>query len=243
MSKAIETLKKVPVKNDVLYEHIADTYFYQRSRQRSFKRKLKAATANLRVRFLRIAAATGAAFLLAWSILFLRSQDPQVIRKNVSVRPILQLVNGPSFNRSFVKRLQFRGDAKTGSRFLRDSILLDNAKKYRWADLSFDFKCPVDLSGRSLSMTMRGKTGGERVCVVLRDSNNRSARISDIYLSSSWKVTDISLEKTASDIDLRNISHFRIESGYTGESAKELDSSIDVSAYIKDIRISKEKRL
>ena len=47
MSKAIETLKKVPVKNDVLYEHIADTYFYQRSRQRSFKRKLKAATANL----------------------------------------------------------------------------------------------------------------------------------------------------------------------------------------------------
>ena len=117
-------------------------------------------------------------------------------------------------------------------------IVLNNPQKYGWAELSIDFKFPIDLSMRKLSLSLRGNVGGEKINVVLRDMEDRSFRVNDLSLSSNWNDKIIDLEKAKGEIDLSKINHLRVECGYAGESIK--SSPVGVVVYVKDIGLLKE---
>jgi len=239
MSKTVDSLRKSPFSEEVLYDQIANTYFSPKSRQKS--RKKKAKTHHNNPKFLLWAAGLILLTALTTWIFLSQNRVPDNLAARLAKIKILKLVDGGVTNRFFVKRVEFRGNAKTDSRFLRRCIILSNSKKYNWADLSFDFKCPIDLSDRLMSLWLKGAVGGEKVSLVLKDVNNRSLRSDSIYLSSTWRAENIPLGEGKSDIDLSKITHVRLECGYVGESPKEMDSPIKLTIQIKDIKLTKKE--
>lgn len=237
MSKTIESLRTNPAKEYILDDQIANTYF----RQKAHKKKSKS-IAPKRATYL-----IAAGFLALFSIIIIflspsiRSHHINSLKERLANSKMVRLTDGGRANKELVKNIQFRGYAAKSSRSSRRFIILKNPKKYSWADLSLDFKFPIDLSNRKLSFSLKGETGGERLSLVLRDVNNRSSRLSDIYLASGWRTQIISSQDVKEDIDISNITHLRFETGYTGDSSKDMDSPIDFTVYIKDIQISKER--
>ena len=235
MSKAIETLRRYPSKDDILHDQIADTYFSQKNR----KKKAMSAPQKIKVNF---AAASSFA-----AMLFLVAISPHVnqyyldfLKKQIEASDVVKVLDAGRADKRVIKRMAFRGYAKQGSRFANGLIILNNGRKYNWADLSLDFKFPVDLSARRLEITAKGTVGGERVNIVLRDARNKSSRLRDLYLVPDWKTDVISLDGAKKDLDISRITHIRMEYGNIGESGAQMDSPIDVKAYLKDFHIVKE---
>ena len=244
MTKTIETLKRPYPKDDALYDHIANTYFHQKSKPKS-----KHKTGHLPVKQLTrlaIALAIVALFVVSASALttLLYNQHLDAMKKEVAISPIINIITNDNINKEIIGRFEFRGSAREGnSRIAQDAIILNTPKKYTRADIAIDFKFPIDLSARYLSLSLRGEKGGERINIVLRDTSDKSCSISDLYLTSNWKENVLHLGSMKKEIDLRNIKHMRIESGYTGESAKEKDSPINFTVYVKNLSAYKEAGL
>jgi len=241
MSKTIETLKRAPLKEDALYTHIADTYFHQKHRPKTKKRKQFPLIDNIaRFSITAVLMIICLAALIS-AVSFSHSRYTTYLKnKFVSSKNINLLHNG-AVNREIIKNFEFRGYAKNGeSRISKGLVILNNPQKYNWADLSIDFKFPVDVSRRTLELALRGNVGGERVNIALRDVNNRAARLNDMSLSSNWTEKLIHLKYMKGEIDLSRVNHLRIECGYVGESAKEKNSPINVKLYIKKIGLTKE---
>jgi hypothetical protein len=240
MTKKTEALRINPFHEDKLYDRIADTYFHPKTRHKTRKKK-----ANIVLKFLK-GAAIGIAsaalvviVVLAGTTLY-QSYCLNALKGKVAGARVVIIANGGEVNNEIMKNTEFRGYAKGVSSFSKDCIFLKNTKKYNWANLSLNFKFPLDLSKRRLSMMIKGKMGGEKVSLVLKDIYNRSLRLSDMSLASSWKEESIALADSRKDIDLSKITHMRFEYGYIGESPKEMDSPIDINVYLKDIKITKE---
>ena len=241
MSKTIETLKRPHFKEDALYAHIADTYFHQKNRPKARKKKTAAPVKNIGRLSITLLLLIISVILLVTLISFSHNRYTDYIKKKISTMKVIKLVNNGVINKEIIKSLEFRGHAKKGdSKISRNVIILSNPQKYNWADLSINFKFPIDLSSRSLSMSLRGNVGGEKVNIILRDINNRSARLTDMSLPSNWNDKIIHPNKMEGDIDMTKVNHLRIECGYVGESAKEKDSLINVIVYIKNINLTKE---
>ena len=235
MSKAIETLRRYPSKDDILHEQIVDTYFSQKNR----KKKARSGPQKIKVNF-----AATASFA---AILFVIAVSPHAyqyhlnsLKKQIDNLDRVNIIDAGRIDKRVIKRMTFRGYAKQGSRFANGLIILNNGRKYNWADFSLDFKFPVDLSARRLEVTTKGTVGGERVNIVLRDARNKSSRLRDVYLVPDWKTDVISLDGAKKDLDISRITHIRMEYGNIGESASQMDSPIDVKAYLKDFHIIKE---
>lgn len=238
MSKALESLRRFPPKEDILHGQIADTYFYQKNRKVKAKPSYKKIKVNL------VAASSFAA------IFFIVAASPHVynyylcsLQVKISNSKEINIIDGGRLDKNIIKRFAFRGHAKGSSKFSREYIILNNDRKYSWADLSLDFKFPIDLSGRALSVSSKGTIGGERLNIVLRDADNRSSMLSDIYLVPGWKTNIISLSGIGSDMDISKITHLRLEYGYVGESGKEMDSPINVTIYLKDFHAVREDEI
>ena len=241
MSKTIETLKKPHLREDALYAHIADTYFHQKNRQKARKKKTAPSVKNIARLSITLLLLIISTALLITFISFSHNRYTYYVKKKISTLKVIKLVNNGAINKEIIKNLEFRGYATKGdSKILRNAIILSNPQKYNWADLSINFKFPIDLSSRILSMSLRGNVGGEKVNIVLRDINNRSARLTDVSVSSNWNDKIIHPNKMEGDIDMTKVNHLRIECGYVGESAKEKDSFINVIVYIKNISLTKE---
>jgi hypothetical protein len=257
MSKTIETLKKASFKEDVLRNHIADTYFSQKPAPKTRKKKsarppapvvtfpsitlpaikvepiLKAATAACLV-FATLAAAS---IVISYVN---KERTGYLKRKVATLASIPVFVNG-AVNRELIEGFDFRGHAKNRqSRVSREGVVFTTPEKYKWADLSIFFRVPIDVSSKNLRLSMRGEVGGERINIVLRDTHNRSYRIGDVFVSSGWTNKVIPLDIMRNDIDISGIDHIRIECGYIGESVKDNDPRVDFRIYLKDINISKE---
>lgn len=233
MSRTIETLKKVPSKDDILHENIISTYFYQKSHKKKHKHLL----INIKPAFV---ALLGLAILLATgtgSKLF-RDSYIDYLKKKTSTASVITIFGDGSLNREIIKVSGFHGSAKEKSTFTNGAIVFSNPKKYSWSDFSVDFKFPIDLSKRKLSLKLHGKIGGERLLIVLKDTNNRSARLGEIYAPSGWEAKNITFADIKKDINLSSITHLRIECGYVGEA--KMDSPVDVTIYIKEFKILKE---
>lgn len=245
MTKTVEALRRPILKEDVLTGHIANTYFYQRTRPRSRRKKaripfkgiaLKASIAIL------IIAAIAAFFVTVLS--FLNNTNTELLRRKFAKAKFVKIIDGGIANKEIVKKYDFYGYAKNDvSKTLKDAAILNSPKKYNWAAMAIDFKFPVDMSSRRIALSLRGNIGGEKVCLRLRDHNNKSSGTGDLYLSSRWKEEAISLDSMKNDIDLSGITQIRIESGYAGESGKMLDSPINFKIYVKDVNITKETRI
>ena len=240
MTNKTESLKINPFHEDKLYDRIADTYFHQKTRQKSRKKKVNPILKYLKPALIGL---TSSALILVVSLSGMALYQVYTIyslKNMVAKSTVVMISDGGQVNKEILKNTEFRGFAKENSSFSKECIILKNPKKYNWAEVAFNFKIPLDLSARRLSMFLKGKVGGERVSLIIRDSYNRSLRISDISVASSWKEETFSLAAIRNNIDLSKITHFRLEYGYIGESPKDMDSPIGINVYLKDIKITKE---
>ncbi len=181
-----------------------------------------------------------AVFLLVLSLALLHNYYISTVKEKIAASKIVHIFSSGILNKNIIKNFEFRGYAIDKSGFSNKMLVLINTKKYNWADASIDFKFPMDLSRRKLSLTIKGKIGGERISLVLLDSNNRSYRLNDIYLASNWNTDTISFDNIKGGIDLSKITQLRFEYGYVGESSKLMDSLIELTVYIKNIELIKE---
>jgi len=245
MPKTIETLRRPVFKEDVLHSHIADTYFHKNSHTKTRKKKR---ARRLNVDFPRLfitwAIVAALSLLVFISITFLHKRYIEILRKDTAALKVIDVVTQGSVNKTIIRKFEFRGHARRGkSSEIRDSVILNNPKKYNWADMSVDFKFPVDVSGRAILLSLRGSIGGEKISIVLRDTKNRSSRLGDISLSSNLKDKVIHMNEFKGDIDLGNINHLRLEYGHAGESVSQMDSPINVTIYVNNISLAKEEKV
>jgi len=241
MSKTLDPLKKHAFSDEVLNDHIVKTYFTTKSRQKSRKKKSKSAKKYVKIGLLALPLIILTGFLLAWGLTSFQKNCNAALLTRLSKASAIRLVDGGWVNRDIIKRFEFRGNARGTSKFSRQYITLNNPKKYNWADLSFDFRVPIDLSNRNLLFSTKGAIGGEKISVIFRDANNRALRSEDIYLSSTWRAERIGLQSASKYIDLTKITHMRLECNYVGDSPKETDSPINISVQLKDIQITKKE--
>jgi len=245
MSKTVETLKRPSLKADVLDTHIVDTYFYQKTRPKIRKKKTKSYLKNLT----KLIGPLSITLLLAACLIILspiiKNKYHSFLKNKIVNAKIIKIVDRGAVNKDFIQNYEFRGYARKdiSAKVPRDAIALTNPKKYNWADMAMNFKFPLNLTNRAISLSLRGNIGGERVNIVIRDTNSKTYRINDLYLSSKWSDKVIHLDNAKNNIDLSNIDHLRIECGYAGESSKEMDSPIDITVYIKNINLIKETRI
>lgn len=232
MSKTIELLKKIPSKTEILHQHIADTYFYRRTQ----KKKNDGLQKRLNFIFLASSLFVISVILIAGSSL-LYHRYVKFLKSTTNGSRAITVFSDGRVNNRILKGYEFRGYAKANSEFADKLIVLNSPKKYNWADLSIDFKFPIDFSKRVLVLSLKGKTGGEKLHLVLRDGTNRSCRLNDLYLTPDWKTERVSLDGIKGNIDLTKITHLRLEFGDVGESSKKMDSLIDVTIFIKTIQI------
>ena len=240
MNRTAEAIKKSPFKDDILHEHIARTYFHQRTR------KKKAKTSQKDLRLLLMLAASILA-VVVFGILAISLADRYYIKylkQKTDSSTIVTILEKGEVNKTIVKRVEFSRYAKAKSKISRDVITLSNPMRYRWTSLSMDFRFPIDFSERKVSLELKGRTGGEKVNIAFKDAHNRSSRFTNISLTPNWKNSFLYLAVLKGDIDISKITHFRLECDYAVEPAKE-DSSpaSDVTVYIKDVRLSKEAKI
>ena len=224
--------------------HIADTYFYQRSRPKVRKKKSRVLLKNLTKLMIPLAITAAISLALVVVAPIARHKYQAFLKTGITNSKVITIVDKGVINTDVIGKSEFRGYAKKdASRTTKDSIALNNPKKYNWADLAMNFNFPLNLTNRYLVLSLRGNVGGEKVNIVLRDTANKSYRTGDLYLSSKWSDKTIRLDNAKGDIDLANIDHLRIECGCVGESARDMDSPIDVTVYIKNIKILKETQI
>ena len=243
MSKTVDTLRRPVFKDDVLHSHIAETYFRQKPRVKTRKKKrARALNVDLTKTLIVILISLAVLMLLYISAAYVHKQYIDVLKMRTQSLEVINFINNGSINRSIISKFEFRGHARNiKNSSIKDSIILNSPKKYNWADLSINFKFPIDVSSRNLLLSVRGNTGGEKVGVVLRDIKNRSIRLNDLSLSSNTSDKVIRLASLKGDIDLINVNHLRLEFGYAGESVREINSPIDVTIYVNSISLTKEK--
>jgi hypothetical protein len=243
MTKAIETPKRTLLNEDVLYDHIANTYFYQKNRPKTAPTKIKNGTylRYLRRLYISLSILAVVAIFLVWlGASYFHAKHLNAMKKTVNASSTISIITDGLFNRNIIKNFEFRGYAKKGSTISGNSIILNTPKKYNWADFSIDFKFPINFEKSKLLLSLRGNIGGEKVNIVLRDTNNRSARSNDLSLPSNWTDKVFDLNSMNGAVDLSSIDHMRIEYGHVGESIKDMDSPIDITIFVKTITILKE---
>jgi hypothetical protein len=243
MPKTLEGTRRSFPKEDVLLEHIASTYFAKKSRPKTRAKPeispLKSATLLFVAAGL-LAAATGT-ILIITSIS--SNNYNEFLRKKISALKTIPVVDKGIVNRDAIKRPEFLGYARQGiSKTAKETLILRNPKKYNWAEVLLPFRFPIDLSSRTLVFYVRGQRGGEKVTIILKDIDNRSVRLRDVYLSSDWREESIPLNISGSHVDLANISSMRIEYGRIGESSSERDSAIESIIYVKDLNLLREAK-
>lgn len=238
MNKITESLKKMPLKEYILHEHISDTYFYQKPRKRKYNRTI---TKNIKTAL--IVSLFFAAVFISIIIFsyFYNSYYVKFAKAGMMDSKVINIFSDGRLNARIIKKFEFGGSASknnSNSKIANRLIILNSPEKYNWADAAIDFKFPIDVSKRNLSISFKGEIGGERINIVLKDENNRTCRLNNMYLTSAWRAETISFDGIKEDIDLSKITHLRFEFGYIGESDN-INSPIDVTIYLKEMKITK----
>jgi hypothetical protein len=241
MPKTLEGTRRSFHKEDVLLEQIASTYFTKRARPKSRSKPKAQSLKDVLLIFFAVGSIAAAIGFLLIVASITSSNYNEFLRKKVSALKIIPVIDAGIMNKDVVKRFEFMGYARqASSKTIKDAVILKNPRKYNWAELALPFRFPVDLSSRTLNLSIRGARGGEKVMIVAKDSENRSIVLRELYLSSNWRDESIPLSGSRSHIDLSNVSSVRIEYGRLGESSSQKDLPIESAIYIKNLNLSKE---
>jgi hypothetical protein len=237
MNKGANLLKRHLPKDDIFQNELARTYFSRRKEPRKIKnihiRRVSARPALIAAAV--VISASALSYLIANEMLPFFRADTRSFRDEIKKSSVVRIFEGGRLNRRVVKRLEFFGYAKEKSGLADSLMVLKNSKKYEWAGLDMDFKCPIDISDKTLALSAKGERGGEKISLVLKDSGGRSYRAADIYLTPAWTRKTVPLKDIAGTIDVGDISSLRLECGYAGEPPGRKTKDIETSAYIKDV--------
>ncbi|MBN1527303.1 MAG: hypothetical protein JW919_06960 [Candidatus Omnitrophica bacterium] len=240
MDHSTQTIKKLPPQKDIFSDHLVDTYFYQKKSEKKPAPQIKHKKAAPLLIIIPLVIAFIAAFIAA--AFYANNFYKRSASRRLAKATAITITKGGAIERDVVQKAEFHGYAKGKGSITKDQIVLKNINKYKWSDLSLDFRVPLDFSGKHLSMALKSKVGGEKISLVMRDSHNRSVRLRDIFVTSNWRTETIPLSTIKRDIDLSNITHMRFECDYVGEPAKGAGIAAEVTIYIKDVTIKKEAR-
>jgi len=238
MPKTLEGTRRSFPKEDVLLEHIANTYFSKKNHSKAKPKKKPISLKDAALMVVAVGAIAAAIGFIMVVTSITSNNYNEFLRKKISALQIIPLFDKGSINKDIIKNMEFLGYARrVNSKSVKDALILKNPRKYNWADLFLSFRFPVDLSSRTLNFSVRGAKGGEKMTIILKDSSNKSLRLKELYLSSDWRTESISLEKSKKYIDMTNINSIRIEYGHIGENSVEKDSPIESMIYIKDMTL------
>ena len=241
MSNTLQSIKRFPNKEDILNEHIVDTYFYQKKPAVQPQTPVK----NTKILWICIIIAcsivAGLAFFAA--IYYLNGHQTTIAKANASASRIIAFTRGGSLNKTIIKNADFNGYAKGKGTLSNSCIMLKNSGRSTWSNFSMDFQFPLSFSKTAITLSLKSDIGGEKINIVLKDSRNKSSRSRDIFLTSNWRDETISLNTLRNDIDLSSINQMRIECDYVGEPSQGAKRSPDITIYIKNMELIKEASL
>ena len=106
-----------------------------------------------------------------------------------------------------------------------DKFIIIDANGAGMSAFQLDFKVPIDITGKSISLVAKGRRGGEAVSICLRDSSTRSYRLEDIFLVAGWSKKTLDLNTASGAIDLAGLKGMKIET--------------DRQVYLRDVAFEK----
>ncbi len=178
---------------------------------------------------IKIRVASGAAFI--------DKENPA----NVMPEKGVFLVKGGEPNKTFINSALLFGDARPSSNATAEEIRLSSGVGQGWADYKIEFNRPVNLSGLNIRYTAKGELGGERLILMILDSDGRAFKVeNDVSskLERGWNVYTINPAPIRNAVDLTGVSAIKFEFGNitAGNSPKSI-------IYLKDIMVVKNRRL
>lgn len=255
MSKIVDVLNKPRHQHKTkidnpFHEEIAKTYLKTSARRHD--KKKPAATSEIMPWLL-----AAIALLLALILFITKSNFDVKIRvlthapftaKEISAGDSVDLLQGEMvflkgniLNRETVRSAFFFGDARPASSAAEGEIVLCNSKGYGWASYRIELKNPVNLNGLSLRYSARGEMGGERLVLIIVDSDNRAYRVEDdlaTRLTKEWQDYALDFKPVNNELDLAGISAIRFEFG-----SSTAGNSENAKIFLKDIYAAKPKRI
>ncbi len=142
----------------------------------------------------------------------------------------LNLLRDGRFDRSLLKT---NGHGKFSDKFITLDVSGSGASAFQ-----LDFKVPINISDKSLTILARGRHGGEALSICLKDSHKRTYRLRDIYLVSGWSGKTLSLAEAAGAIDLREVESLKVEYDFD-RAGMDNRLNVDRRIYLKDISLEK----
>jgi len=119
-----------------------------------------------------------------------------------------------------------------------DSIKVVNGKFHRWSSMGIDFAYPLDLRGKQVVFKIKGRQGGERLKLAVRDKFAPDYNPQLILapeeesLSSQWRKIRVLFGHDYSGVDLSQIVHMGLEFG-----TATVQNPVNATLFIKDIVI------
>ncbi len=165
-------------------------------------------------------------------------RDVDALQDEIRGADIVEIFCDGKLNNRIIKKFEFQGHARPESKIAGELIILKNSRKYEWASLNIDFRCPIDVSDKNIMLSVKGRRGGEKIFLVLRDSRNRSYRSAEIFLTPAWSRKVIRLKDVDGVIDLGEIDHLRFECSYAGEPPANRNVTIETTFFLKDVMFS-----
>lgn len=117
------------------------------------------------------------------------------------------------------------------------AIELFNGSFRTWSSMGIDFVYPLDLRGKTIVINLKGKSGGEKLALTLRDKfaqdyNPQLMLAPEEKAASDWREIKVTLDEASREVDLSCITHLGLEFGFST-----VRNPANSAIFIKDIVI------
>ncbi|MFC1631890.1 tetratricopeptide repeat protein [Candidatus Omnitrophota bacterium] len=138
-------------------------------------------------------------------------------------------------DQELVKKVGFYGGCVHS--YQDQTIKLINSTSGGWAEMGIDFAQPIDLRGKRIVLKLRGKRGGEKLILALRDKFASDVQPQlmlnpEKELSENWQDIRVDMKTEDATIDLSQVVHLGLEIGYATA-----DNPFNSILYVEDITI------
>lgn len=161
--------------------------------------------------------------------------QPNAIYKDKNADTISLSKDG-EINRDIIKGVMFYEGAAAESSWKNGMAVLINEVNSKNAVMGIDFNNPVDMIGRLLCFSVKGKSGGEYLRICLKDEKNNLCYSKVDALQNSWQPFMIDINAAGNLVDPRRIT--RIEFEISPGAKEDLSRS---TVYFKDWYFAKRR--